>query len=99
MRRVMPIAERETSRAPTRPLIVNFSLGRRRNFKNARSDYGSGCAVVSYRRSLYEFHKIADDILLGVKRTVEDISIILRRFVDIRESPRGRHLRFMALRV
>lgn len=58
----MPIAERETLRAPTRPLIVNFSVEHKRNFKNARSDLDAA-DVPSYRPSLYEFHKIADDIL------------------------------------
>lgn len=81
----MPIAERETLRATTRPLIVNFSLEhRKRNFKNARSDFDA--ADVPYRIVVLYTNSIKlPTIFFGVKRRVEDISVILRRFVDIRE--------------
>lgn len=86
MRRVMPIAERETLRAPTRPLIVNFSVEHKRNFKNARSDLDAA-DVLSYRIVLLYTNSIKlPTIFFGVKQKVEDISVILRRFADIRES-------------
>lgn len=84
MRRVMPIAERETLRATTRPLIVNLSLEHKRNFKNVRSDFDA--ADVPYRIVVLYSNSIKlPMIFFGVKRKVKDISVILRRFVDIRE--------------
>ena len=89
MRRVMPIAERETLRAPTRPLIVNFSVEHKRNFKNARSDLDAA-DVPSYRIVLLYTNSIKlPTIFFGVKQRVEDISVILRRFADIRKSQRA----------
>lgn len=86
MRRVMPIAERETLRAPTRPLIVNFSVEHKRNFKNARSDLDAA-DVPSYRIVLLYTNSIKlPTIFFSVKQRVEDISVILRRFADICES-------------